>query len=110
MTYKEYIEKFNIKTRVIDKPIINDYSEVEDERRIKIEYVKDKVFSEIGVCDVYLFGSMIKGYWNDESDYDLIFYKHIDRDKQNYLKRFDYGFRVDISFSGSEKRGLGIKV
>ncbi len=67
--------------------------------------LKRIIVSYIGECNVSVFGSRVKGNWDEESDWDLMIFSDVE-DKELIMKvrKHHYDVEVDINFT---KRILG---
>jgi predicted nucleotidyltransferase len=79
-------------------PIINNYNELLPEKKNSLETVVNKIKEYILNPKIYLFGSNIKGNWNENSDYDIIVISQPSEEIKNILKNYNYGFKVDLFF------------
>jgi predicted nucleotidyltransferase len=102
-------ERF-IRNRPITKPIITCWDEFREEDKILLHKIKTVIQEEIGDCNIGLFGSRIKGYWRDESDYDIIVNKSIDDETNKKLREYNYGVLINISFFDNDMYMSQIKV
>ena len=50
-------------------PIIYKWDDLPEDQKEELETIKKIIFSIIGECEITLFGSIVKGYWDDDSDY-----------------------------------------
>jgi len=89
------------------KPKIHDvvitFDEFNDEQKKKLLYFREVITSKIGDCEMSIFGSQIKGNWDETSDYDIVIYNMPSREDMIYLKGFNYGFKVDMFFKQGDK-------
>ena len=46
-----------------------------------------------------VYGSQLKGNWDEESDYDVVVHKGVNGKDMEYLKKYNYGVPVDMGFS-----------
>jgi len=79
-------------------PIINKWDDFSDEDKVILSNIKRIIVDNIGDCRMSIFGSRVKGYWTEESDYDVIVFKEISDEQLKVIKSINYGVRVDISF------------
>ena len=89
------------------KPKIHDvvttFDEFNDNQKRKLLYFKDVIISKIGDCEMAIFGSQIKGNWDETSDFDIAVFKVPSKEDAKYLNEFDYGFKVDMFFIEGDK-------
>ena len=88
-------------------PIINKWDDFSEEDKIILSNIKKIISSDIGDCKVSIFGSRIKGYWDDKSDYDIIIHKTLSQEILYKLKNINYGVKVDINFYPDELFPIG---
>lgn len=80
-------------------PIIYKWDDLPEDQKEELEIVKKIVYSIIGECEISLFGSIVKGYWDEESDYDLVIHKEVAKELLTELKKQNYPRKVDINIS-----------
>lgn len=80
-------------------PIIYQWDDLPEDQKEELEIVKKIVYSIIGDCEISLFGSIVKGYWDEESDYDIIVHKEVSKDIATELKKQIYPRKVDVNIS-----------
>jgi predicted nucleotidyltransferase len=92
------------KGREIVHPIITDWNQLPEDQKKELSIIKEYIYSKISNCELYLFGSRIKGTWNEESDYDIVIVVDEIPNKEliQELQLHNYGVDVDISFSRKE--------
>ncbi len=78
-------------------PIINKWDDLPKDQKKELRKIKKIIFSIIGECEISLFGSIVKGYWDEESDYDLTIHKTFSREVVDELKKQPYPRKVDIN-------------
>ena len=79
-------------------PIINKWEDFTEEDRLILSNIKNIITSHIGECRITIFGSRIKGYWTEKSDYDIIVYAWPDDETQRKLRKYNYDVVVDLGF------------
>lgn len=80
-------------------PVITKFEEFSENDKIILLEIKYIVTSYLGECKVYVFGSRIKGNWNEESDYDIaIVSDKQDVNLRNRIRNHIYSVEVDIMF------------
>ena len=77
---------------------INSFDEFEEMHKTNLLKIKSVIINKIGECEIYVFGSMVNGTWDEESDYDLKVICNISKQDIEYLKNYDYGCKVDLFF------------
>lgn len=86
------------KKKIISHPIINKWDDFTDKDKYILQNIKNIIVSNIGDCRVSIFGSRIKGYWTEVSDYDIIIHRTISQEILKDIRSIDYGVMADISF------------
>jgi predicted nucleotidyltransferase len=86
-------------------PIIYKWDDLPEDQKEELETIKKVVYSIIGRCEISLFGSIVKGYWDEESDYDLTIHKDLSREILSELKKQSYPRKVDISCTSNTFQG-----
>lgn len=102
-------EKF-IRERPITKPIIKCWDEFSEEDKTILLNIKSIIQKEIGDCKIGIYGSRIKGYWIDESDYDIMVNKEVDEETSKKLKNHNFSVLVNISFYNDDLYSLQNKI
>ena len=84
----------------IQHPIVKVWEDVPaDQMEILLE-IKRVVQSFAGDCDVSLFGSRIKGYWTEKSDYDITVGIDLpDKSLRKNIESYNYGVKVHVFYS-----------
>jgi len=80
-------------------PIVTTFEEFNDEQKRQLLHIKSIVVDKIGECELSVFGSQVKGNWDEESDYDIVVHKRPSSKDMDYLKKYNYGVPVDMGFS-----------
>jgi predicted nucleotidyltransferase len=80
-------------------PIIYKWDDLPEDQKEELETIKKVVYSIIGQCDISLFGSIVKGYWDEESDYDLLVHKQVSKELISELRKQTYPRKVDLNIS-----------
>jgi len=80
-------------------PIVYNWDDFLDNQKQELQTIKSIIVSIIGECTLSLFGSMVKGYWDDDSDYDLVIHKDITKEQLGQLKSQTYPRKVDINYT-----------
>ena len=80
-------------------PIITTFEEFNEDQKRQLLHIKSVVVERIGECEMSVFGSQVKGNWDEESDYDVVVHKSVGHKDREYLKKYDYGVPVDMGFS-----------
>ena len=83
-------------------PIVYNCDDFLDIQKKEIEVIKRIILSIIGECKLSLFGSMVKGYWDNDSDYDLVIHKNITSEQLSQLRSQRYPRKVDINFTNTD--------
>jgi hypothetical protein len=79
-------------------PKINNWDDFTDEDKKKILLLKSEIESIMGKCELSIFGSRIKGNWDNQSDYDLIIHNDVDIETKKLIRDHKYTYPCDISF------------
>lgn len=87
------------KYKEVIHPIPTTYDDLPEDQKVVVTHIKNIIISHMGECKMQLFGSRIKGTWNDESDYDIIVSTTPSKEIVNILRKYDYGVPVDIMFA-----------
>lgn len=86
-------------------PIIEKWEDFSDDAKKTLSELKRIIVSYVGECNVSVFGSRVKGNWDEESDWDLMVLSDIEnRELMMKVKKHPYEVEVDINFT---KRTLG---
>ena len=91
------------KKAVITHPIIESYDELPEDQKTIISNTKNVIVSYIGECRMQLFGSRIKGYWTEDSDYDIVIYKVPNTETIDLLKKYGYEHGIDLCFTDRDQ-------
>lgn len=90
-TFKGKLKDFN------DLPI--------DKQKIFIN-IKEKINEILGKkVEIYIYGSYHHGYWDDESDYDLIIIDDVNIYLKEKLNNF-FEYKIDLFFSKNKELDL----
>ena len=79
-------------------PVISKWDDFTEDKKEIIRGIKKVIVSYIGECEVRIFGSMIKGNWDEDSDYDLIILKRPEEDIIKQIKNHNFGVKVYTKF------------
>lgn len=79
-------------------PIINQWDDFTEDDKTILQDIKNTIISNIGDCQVKVFGSRIKGNWTEESDYDIVVFGKISGENRKKLLTATYNVPVDIKF------------
>jgi len=82
-------------------PVITKFEEFSEDQKNTLLHIKQVVVDRIGECELSVFGSQVKGNWDEDSDYDIVVHKTPHHKDVEYLKKYNYGVRVDMSFAPS---------
>lgn len=81
-------------------PIIEKWEDFSEKDKKILSEIKRIILSYIGKCEVCVFGSRIKGNWDDESDYDIMVISTINNyNLINQVMNHKYDVEIDIVFS-----------
>ena len=80
-------------------PEITGFNDLPKDQKSILYHVKSVITQKVGECQLSLFGSRIHGNWDDESDYDILIHKEIDKNLMVELRNLDYGAEVDLSYT-----------
>jgi len=97
------------KPKPIIHPVINKWEDFTEEDKTILQNIKKIITLYIGDCRMGVYGSRIKGNWNEKSDYDIGVFTYPDESIQEKLRKYNYGVRVDLVFLG-EPENLILKV
>jgi predicted nucleotidyltransferase len=85
---------------VVTKPLVATWEDLPDDQKEVVLGIRKVIQSFLGDCSITLFGSRLKGYWTDESDYDIIInVKEPDEETKKKILSYDYGVKVDLFFA-----------
>ena len=92
-------------------PIIKEWNDLPQNKKDDLTRIKEIIISNIGKCEIVLFGSTINGNWDQDSDYDLVINVDIMPSNEviTKIRSTDFGTKVDIFYSNSssiEKQGV----
>lgn len=76
---------------------LNSFSELPIEKQEIFKKIKEHINKHIK-CDVHIFGSYNHGYWDDQSDYDVIVFNQTYIDIVNPIRE-ELGVKIDIMFA-----------
>lgn len=81
-------------------PIIEKWEDFSDEDKKTLSEIKRIIISYVGECNVFVFGSRVKGNWDEESDWDLVIFSEIkDNELKLKVKNHPYDVEVDTNFT-----------
>ena len=83
----------------ITHPIVTTFDEFSEDQKKTLLHIKSVVVDKIGDCEISVYGSQVKGNWDEDSDWDVVIHKSVHFKEMDYLKKYDYGVRVDMGFS-----------
>jgi predicted nucleotidyltransferase len=92
------------KSKPVIHPTITKWEDFSEEDKIALHNVKNIIQSYIGNCRIAIFGSRIKGNWDDESDYDIRVYAVPNIEIQNKLLYYKYDIPAEIHFTSSKEK------
>ena len=82
-------------------PIITKWNDFTEEDKNILQNIKKVITSYIEEdCKIFVYGSRIKGTWDENSDYDIAINYSPSFEIQKQLIKYDYGVKVDLSFRG----------
>lgn len=82
--------------KLVIHPIITKWEQLTPEDQKILSDIKKVIVSEIGDCNLYLYGSKVNGNWDENSDYDLLIDKDIPFETLVKLKNYNYGVDIDL--------------
>ena len=81
-------------------PIIEKWEDFSDEDKKTLSEIKRIIISYVGECNVFVFGSRVKGNWDEESDWDLVIFSETkDNELKLKVKNHPYDVEVDTNFT-----------
>jgi len=84
-------------------PIVETWDDFTNEQKDILLGIKNKILSVINEeYEIQIFGSRVKGYWNNKSDYDICIKGKFDSNIMSKLKNLDFNVKVDILFNRTE--------
>jgi len=90
------------KPKPVIHPLINHFNDFLEEDKIILNNIVSIVTSKLGEANIYIFGSRTKGNWDENSDYDILVEKDVDKQTRDFLKLYNFGVKVDINFSSKK--------
>lgn len=91
-------------------PIIKKWEDFSDDAKKTLSELKRIIVSYVGECNVSVFGSRVKGNWDEESDWDLMILSDIEnRELMLKVKKHPYDVEVDINFTDKKPDMVEIK-
>lgn len=81
---------------------LENFSDLPIEKQIIFKKIKESI-NKFLETEVYIFGSYNHGYWDEESDYDVIVFTEKIMDIANHLRE-ELGIKIDLLFG---KNNLG---
>jgi len=81
--------------------VIKNFSELSEDQKNNLLQLKNFIQSKVNDCEVYLYGSRVRGKWDNMSDYDImIVTDNIPNEKIiKEIQNYNYDIKVDISFT-----------
>lgn len=80
-------------------PVITKWEEFSEGDKVILLGIKNIITSYLDKCKVYVFGSRIKGNWDNESDWDIAIVSDIqDFNLKNRIRNHNYYVEVDVMF------------
>ena len=96
--------------REVTHPIITTWDEFSEvDKEILLE-VKKVMVSFLGDCKVGVHGSRIKGYWHEDSDYDIKVFKIPNEETKAKIVNHIWKYRIDLAYLGIENYGLELVI
>jgi predicted nucleotidyltransferase len=83
-------------------PTVTRYEDFTDEQKSKLSLIKSVILSRVGECHIGVYGSQVRGNYDETSDYDIMIYKAMNIEDLRYIKGYNYGFKVDIHITPSQ--------
>jgi predicted nucleotidyltransferase len=79
---------------------VKGWGDVPADQREVLLHIKKVVQSFARDCNVSLFGSRIKGYWTEKSDYDITVGIYLpDESLRKSIESYNYGVKVHVFYS-----------
>ena len=78
---------------------VTHYDDFTEDQKTNLQKIKAVIVSRLGECNIGVYGSQVRGNYDQTSDYDVRVYKDVSPADSKYLKGFDYGVKVDMFFS-----------
>lgn len=83
-------------------PIIYQWDDLPEDQKQELQSIKETILSIVGECQISLYGSIVKGYWDENSDYDLIVHKSLSKETLTILRSQSYPRLVGINISSKQ--------
>lgn len=77
-------------------PIITKWEDFTEEDKTILQNIKSIIVSRTGECNVYVYGSRVKGNWDENSDYDIRVEKQLLPGLIFDLNNIEFPVKVDI--------------
>jgi len=82
---------------------LKDFNDLPEDVKTNFKIIKNKIIETINEdIEVQLFGSYFHGFWDDQSDYDVIINKNLNNTTLMYIIRnllFQYKIKVHIKIT-----------
>jgi predicted nucleotidyltransferase len=77
-------------------PIIEKWEDFTENDKIILQNIKSIIIGLAGQHNIYVYGSRVKGNWDEDSDYDIIIEKKLSYDLILDICKLEYPVKVDI--------------
>jgi predicted nucleotidyltransferase len=94
-------ERF-IKKREVTKSIINGWDDFNESEKKILLNIKTLIQEILKDSEVALYGSRVKGYWIENSDYDIMVFGISSKEEQEIIRKIKFDFKVDFLFLQTE--------
>lgn len=101
-------ERGRQRKREIIHPPITTWDDFSDEDKKILTEVKDVIYSYLGECELYIYGSRVTGVWDDESDYDIIVFNFPDREIREKIINHNFSAKIDVQFRKIENPYISV--
>jgi predicted nucleotidyltransferase len=79
-------------------PIINTWDDLSEDQKVILINIKNAISLFITDFKLILFGSRIKGNWTEDSDWDIIVLKDVDKETKDKIVKHKYDVIIDFKF------------
>ena len=86
------------KERPVMYPKIKCWEQFSEEDKKIMQSIKKMVEEQLGSCAMYLYGSRVKGNWEESSDYDIIIEKKLPLESILKIEKLNYPLKKDFKY------------
>jgi predicted nucleotidyltransferase len=82
-------------------PVVESFEDFNEKQKKDLLHIKNIISNKIQEFEIYVFGSQIKGNWDENSDYDILVKACVNEEDKKELRKYNYGIKVDLNFTKS---------